>query len=95
MSFFSTTEGRIILSFIVIIFLIFGVVTYTYYQILAPQLIENQLEMQTRYAEILCRVIQKWKKEWEDLSAQIALNDRIQNYLRLPREEPWRISKKC
>ena len=71
-----------IAGFLAIILVFFSVFAYTFYEMLAPQLIDTQLDMQTRYAKILCQQIAEWKRGSEVLSAQIAVDEALQEYLR-------------
>lgn len=79
----STLKGKMIVGFLAVILAVLGMMIYTMYEILSPQLIETQLDMQTRYAEILARAIWDWKQVMEQDSAQIAVHEDVQAYLRM------------
>lgn len=76
-----------IVGFLSVILAVLGMMIYTMYEILSPQLIETQLDMQTRYAEILAQTIWDWKQVMEQDSALVAGNEDIQAYLRMDAQE--------
>jgi hypothetical protein len=55
-----TLKGKMIAGFLAIILVFFSVFVYMFYEMLAPQMIDAQLDMQTRYAKILCQQIALW-----------------------------------
>lgn len=50
-----TLKGKLILGFLAVILIMLCVLIYSVYEVLEPQLVETQLDMQTRYAQILAR----------------------------------------
>ena len=82
-----TLKGKLILGFLAVILIMLCVLIYSVYEVLEPQLVETQLDMQTRYAQILARAIWDWKEEMEQASATLTVSDEIQRFLRMSADE--------
>lgn len=78
-----TLKGKMSIGFLCVVLCMFAMISYSCYQVLAPKMVETQLDMQTRYAQILCGIILNWKTEMEQISVEIATDEMVQGFLRL------------
>lgn len=82
MKFLFTLKSKMIIGFFAILLIMFAVLAYLCYEVLGPQLIQAQLDTQTRLAQVLCTNILSWKNDCEKVSAQIDVDESVQAYFR-------------
>ncbi|HHV11117.1 MAG TPA: sensor histidine kinase [Clostridiales bacterium] len=78
---FKTIRGKIIFNFLIIlisVFLLFSIISY---RVLGNHLTVAQLNSQTSLAEALCKSIDYWKSNCEDISVDIVTDPYLQDSL--------------
>ncbi len=76
-----TIRGKIIINFLIIllsVFLLFSIISY---RVLGNHLTVTQLNSQTSLAEALCKSINYWKSNCEDISTDIVTDLKLQDAL--------------
>lgn len=69
------------LSFMIVVILVFIIFGFTYYGVIGKYLIKNQLDHQTVTAQALCRTLEVWANDCEKVTFDIATDNSLQMYL--------------